>query len=323
MNKPERIEARYYGAAARSLDEARSSSSGGIASVLSRQILSEGGIVFGAAWDPFPYLKHIEVADEEALARLKGSKYVESDIKEALKLVKARLEEGRRVLFVGLPCQIAAVYGFLGGDHPNLITIDLICHGKPPAKLFAHWAKELEKKLGSPIVAYSFRNKQNCEWNAPETHLNFYCLADGRTEFVPAKKNWYSRYFLGSASFYEGCYRCPFAKVPRVADITLGDFWGGEKEERLQKFVKNGLSLVSVQSEKGARLIEATQSAAEYIEVQGEFALRANAQLTHACKRPIYRNFLFKFVYLPPFIRNLCDRVLFGSGAFIRRLLWK
>ncbi len=323
MNKMERIAARYYGAAARSRDEVRTSSSGGIATILARQILSEGGVVFGAAFDPFPSLKHIEVTDEEGLARIKGSKYVESDIREALKRVKVCLQKGRRVLFIGLPCQIAAVYGFLGGDNPNLVTIDLICHGKPPAKLFTHWVKELEKKLGGKIVEYAFRTKQNCAWNDPKTHLHFYRLLDGRTGFVLGAENWYSRYFLGNASFQEGCYRCPFAKVPRQGDITLGDFWGGEKEPRLQKFVADGLSLVSVQSVKGQCLVASTQDVAEYIEVEGDFALKANRQLTQASSRPVYRSFVFRFVYLPPFIRKICDRLLFGSGALIRSLLCK
>lgn len=57
MNRPERIEARYY----------------------------------GAAWAPFPWLLHVEVSDEEGLSRLKGSKYVESDVKGALRLVKSRI----------------------------------------------------------------------------------------------------------------------------------------------------------------------------------------------------------------------------------------
>ena len=320
MKLPERINAVYYGAAAMDIDEVRSSSSGGIASVFARGFVRDGGIVFGAAFAPFPFVKHICVEDEATILRLKGSKYVESDIKVALKEAREQLDDGKKVLFIGLPCQIAALYGILGGDRENLFTVDLICHGKSPQRLFLHWISVLEREVGGKIVDYWFRNKRGCDWNDRDTFTHYCKCADGRELKIPRKLNWYGRYFLGNSSFMEGCYRCPYAKVPRIADITLGDFWGAEKNAALAKFVKNGISLVSVQSAKGARLIESSCDIAEFVAVDVQFALTANTQLNHASKRPIYRNFIFKYVYGPDVIRKTCDTLLFGLGAVFRKM---
>lgn len=236
-----------FGGAARLESEVRTSTSGGVASVLSRRILDDGGVVVGAAFDPFPLVRHVCVEDGDGIARLKGSKYVESDIVRVLPQARECLKNGRKVLFVGLPCQVAAVYGFLGGDSEGLYTVDLVCHGKPPQKLFSHWVKTLERMLGGRISEYKFRDKKSCEWNDPDTFLNFFRMTDGRVGSVPSKKNWYGRYFLGSSSYRECCYHCQFAKLPRVGDVTLADFWGAERDERFKRFARHGLSLVTTQ----------------------------------------------------------------------------
>ena len=207
MTYPPRITATYYGAAAKQLEEVKTSSSGGIASVFARAIIRDGGCVFGAAYDTFPDVKHICVDSEDDVVRLKGSKYVESDIKNALKCAKSRLDVGKNVLFVGLPCQIAALYGILGGDRANLVTVDLICHGKPPQKLFSLWVSELEKKFGMRVVDYWFRNKFNCAWNNPGTFLHYCKLEDGRIVPVPREWNWYAAsksFFVATKIFADG-----------------------------------------------------------------------------------------------------------------------
>lgn len=310
-----------FGGAAKSEYEVRTSTSGGVASVLSRWIIESGGVVVGAAFDPFPRVRHICVGSVDGIARLKGSKYVESDITLVLPRIREYLRVGRRVLFVGLPCQVSAVYGFLGGDMKGLYTVDLICHGKPPQKLFSHWTKKLERMLGGKVSEYKFRDKQSCDWNNPDTYLNFYRLTDGRFGRVPSKMNWYSRYFLGSSSFRKCCYNCQFGKLPRVGDVTLADFWGAEHDERFNRFAKQGLSLVTTQSEKGVELVAGSNQWLDIVPCSVEFALSCNGGLNRRPYRVIYRWFLYGFVYLPDPVRKLCDLILFGGGRFVRRIL--
>lgn len=314
----------YYGGAAKDVEEAISSTSGGVANVLARQVIQDGGIVFGAAFNPFPTVEHICVDTVEGLVRLKGSKYVESDISKALPLVKAYLTAGYRVLFIGLPCHIAALYGYIGGSRKGLATVDLVCHGKPPQKLFTRWVKTLQNKVDASISDYKFRNKCDCAWNDVMTHYHSYCLTDGRRGTIALKENWYGRYFLGGVTFRKSCYRCRFARVPRVADITLADFWGGEKDPRFSCFIQTGLSLVSVQSVVGQRLLMDTCSYLNLIKVEPEFAQSCNRGLVCCTRHNFYRRIVFLFVYLPEWLRFVCDAIVFGSAGVVKRIVkWR
>ena len=112
------------------------SSSGGAFSFFARKILDEGGVVFGATMDDNLQVYHIGVESIDELHRLRGSKYVQSKIGSSYKEVRFLLQSGRRVLFVGTPCQIAGLYKFLGRRYEELLlTLDLICHGVPNLSL--------------------------------------------------------------------------------------------------------------------------------------------------------------------------------------------
>ena len=52
------------------------SSSGGVFSALAERTISEGGVVFGAAYDENLKLRHLKVNDMSMLGYLRGSKYV-------------------------------------------------------------------------------------------------------------------------------------------------------------------------------------------------------------------------------------------------------
>lgn len=204
----------------------------------------------------------------------------------------------------------------------GLYTIDLVCHGKPPQKLFSHWIKTLEGKLRGEIIEYKFRDKRCCNWNDRRTHVHAYRLKNSHEGGVPANWNWYGRYFLGSASFRPSCYQCPFAKLPRVGDVTLADFWRAEqRDERFKRFEQDGLSLVTVQSEKGQEMIDGAGEALDVEACSAEFALSCNGGLNHCSRMVVYRKFLFKFVYLPELIRAFFDKLLFGSGKLVRKFI--
>lgn len=315
------FQADYYGGCAKNIEEVKSSTSGGLASVLARTVIRSGGVVFGAAFDPFPVVRHISVEAESEVVRLKGSKYVESDISDALRQIKPILAAHRKVLFIGLPCHVAAIRSFLGGDDKNLITVDMVCHGKPPQKLFSHWVGHLEERRQSKILDYRFRVKTDCKWNDPRTNLHSCRFSDGRMERISHDENWYSRYFLGSASFRECCYHCRFAKLPRVGDITLADFWGVEKDKRFKGMIESGVSLISVNSGKGRTLVQQAESNLELFRVSNGFALKANGGLAHSSTRPIYRNFVYLFVYANGGIVGFCDRLVWFASRFARKII--
>ena len=151
-----------YAAAIKNDDEIMVAASGGIFTVLAKQVLSENGVVFGVSMENVGGKltpMHIDIQNENELYKLQGSKYVQSDIGMSYKKVKEYLMDGRNVLFSGTPCQISGLNAYLGKDYPNLLTVDVICHGVPSARLFQDYIKNQEKKLGGSIYSYKFRDK--------------------------------------------------------------------------------------------------------------------------------------------------------------------
>ena len=123
----------------------RGSSSGGIFTALATSVLYRSGVVFGACFEPPDRVCHAWVECVEDLEKLRRSKYLQSEIGQSYAEVKRFLNEGRHVLFVGSPCQVAGLYSYLGSDHPRLITTDFVCHGVPSVKLLR---VELEDRFG-------------------------------------------------------------------------------------------------------------------------------------------------------------------------------
>ena len=118
------------------------SASGGASDLAAQYILAENGVVFGCAYEEKLKVGHIEVAKEKDLCQIQSSKYVQSNLKNCYTIVKERLDEGKKVLFTGTPCQIAGLYAFIGeGNKENLYTLDLICHGVPSPLFFEKYLK--------------------------------------------------------------------------------------------------------------------------------------------------------------------------------------
>ena len=107
------------------------STSGGIATTFSINVINSGGVVYGAAYDKNCAVKHIRVTDIDGLKKLQGSKYVHSYINDTYKRVKEDLKNNREVLFIGTPCQVAGLKKFLSRDYDKLILVEIICDGVP------------------------------------------------------------------------------------------------------------------------------------------------------------------------------------------------
>ena len=141
------------------------SSSGGIFSLIANYVFSKYGVVYGAAFDDDMYLQHIRITDIEELNKLRGSKYVQSDIEDTYKQAKTDLENGALVYFTGTPCQIQGLKLFLRKHYANLLTTDLVCHGTPSYKVFANTLREIEAKKHGRIYSYLFRDKSVGGWS--------------------------------------------------------------------------------------------------------------------------------------------------------------
>lgn len=195
----------------------KSSSSGGIFSVLSMKIMSEGGVVFGASFDDSFSVVHKAVEDVSMLPTIQGSKYVQSSLITTYKDVKTRLKSGQKVLFSGTPCQVAALKCYLNKSYENLITIDVVCHGVPSNTL---WKKYLNEKSRGIVRSVSFRDKK--------TGWKSYSLTIHSKKWFSVIHNYssYMRAYIYGLSMRPSCYKCKYKGDNHCSEITLGDFWG-------------------------------------------------------------------------------------------------
>ncbi len=224
------------------------SSSGGVFTYLSEQILSDGGVVFGAAFDNDYNVQHIYIEDVNELNQLRSSKYMQSQIRDSFVQAKTFLDTGRKVLFTGTPCQIAGLKAFLHKDYPNLYTQDIICHGVPSPKVWQKYLSSVNTE-NKKIDKISFRSKRN-GWKNYGLEITY---ADDTDYFCEFKQNAYSKAFLNNLCLRPSCYKCAFKNAKPFSDITLADYWGVDiVSPHLDD--DRGLSAVMVNSKKGEEL---------------------------------------------------------------------
>lgn len=233
-------------------DEIRAvSSSGGIFSLVAEQVLEEGGAVCGAVFDDEFHLFQKVIYSREELPKLRGSKYIQSNTGHTFQEIKKVLDDGKPALYVGSPCLVAGLRGYLGKEYQQLFTIDLLCHGGPSPVSFRKYLQEVH---GKKEVAYvGFRDKDHFEWQINATGMTVK-YKDGSSYRRAKSEDLYYRAFTPSLMVRPQCQVCNYAKLPRLGDFTLGDFWGVEKyDSRLTD--GKGTSIISVNSDKGAAML--------------------------------------------------------------------
>ena len=201
------------------------------------------------------------------------------------------MDAGLPVLFSGTPCQVAGLIHYLG-DHPeNLFTIDLICHGVPSPALFASHFLLRQSKLGAPIKKINFRTKEK-GWGG---FLNFYVKieADRQAALTYAPLDAYYALFLANLSLRPVCYRCKFASTHRPGDITLGDFWGVQKEHP-ELFDGRGTSLVLANTKLGEQALKKVMHKLRLKQLAKIHPLPPN--LVHPTPKPALRDALMKSI---------------------------
>ena len=228
------------------------SSSGGVFPAIASKVISEGGIVYGAALNPDMTVGHVDTDSVDSLKRIFGSKYVQSDLYSVFEEVRDLLEEGRKVLFSGTPCQIAGLKSYLRGTEDGLFTVDVACHGVPSPGLWENYVKALEVRYKGKLTHVDFRNKSK-SWR----HFDFKVdVDDGNSFSVPYIKDPYMALFIQNMSLRPSCYTCPAKDGKSGSDITLADFWG-VVDVMPEIDDDRGVSLVHVNTEKGMELLEA------------------------------------------------------------------
>lgn len=256
------------------------SSSGGVAYGLSRHVLNQGGIVYGAAYDDENRVSHIRVDRVEDLHRLQGSKYVQSNIQGIYPAVKQDLEHGKEVLFSGTGCQVGGLLAYLGKDYTNLITIDVICHGTPSPMLWERYLKEEVNRYAPCRINMRDKTKG---WANP-----CYTLYRGRKTLKQDMMNRssYLRLFLWNYGLREACFECSFKTRCHCSDLTLGDCWGMEGLVKTKNDDGMGMSMVFVNSKKGQGLLEKCEKDFWKEDINSDEATKTNPMLIRSFPPP-------------------------------------
>ena len=248
-------------------DEIRAkSASGGVFTVLAEYAFQNDGYVCGAEFsDDFRSVKHAMIDKHGNLDKLRRSKYMQSENGDIYKQIKDKLENGKFVLFVGTPCQCAAVKSYLRKPYDNLILVDLICHGTPSSYVWNKFLDEIAPN--KEIKDVNFRYKGLIGWSST-THIEFKDGTEYTQRFANCK---FEQAFSKNLVSRKSCGTCQFARTPRQGDITMGDFWGVEKSLDDRK----GTSVLLVNTEKGKMVFDKINQQNQFITVKDVSFYRA------------------------------------------------
>lgn len=279
--------------------------SGGMFGTLAEDVLSRGGAVFGAVWDD-DFSAHHEMAEtEEDLVPLRKSKYVQSDTRDTFRQAGEELCHGREVLYAGTPCQVAGLRAYLaerGIDRENLLAADIVCHGVASPKAMREY---LDDAYGGwqGVKEISFRNKEEHGWGASETVV----MRDGTVE--SSKASPYMDAFNPCLLMGKACETCPFSRLPRQGDLTIGDFWGiGDVRPDLDDGM--GTSVVIVNNEAGQKALDRIRGRLRFDEVLPlSEATRINQTILHPYPNHPGRKHFYSMLGRIPF-RDLVSRAV-------------
>ena len=259
------------------------SSSGGVFSVLAKEILSDGGYVCGAIYDEDFKVKHIVTNDFNDVLKMRGSKYVQSDMGDCYQKIADILKDDKQVLFTGCPCQVSGLYSYLDYKPDNLLTMSFVCAGVPSPKIFKQNLQNISKKF-CDISKIDFRDKSKFGWD-----VGLYVEFNDKTNYIEHTDN--SRYLEGFHSgiiLRESCHSCKF-KEDIYSDITVGDFWGINNIINFDDGL--GTSYVSINTSKGKNIFsDLFLNFSKMAKIPKIYAVDYNPRIKSSHPRPVYKD---------------------------------
>lgn len=233
-----------YGVKHKSSKVVENSRSGGIFTALSDEILAEGGVVYGCAFDENYQAVHMRATTIDDRNKFRGSKYTQSRTDGIFALVKEDLINGKKVLFSGTSCQVAALKKYLKDINTDaLLLVDIVCHGVPSPLVWSDYLNYMAKKYKGKITSVDFRNKKDFGWSEHVESI----WVNGKQH----NSRVFTTLFYAHNILRPSCYVCPYKNTIHPGDITIADFWGFQKAVPDFKDDK-GVSLVLINNQKGS-----------------------------------------------------------------------
>lgn len=273
--------------AAWSLDdeERRTSASGGVAAEMYKLAVENGFKIIGAVQQDDFSVKHEIAASKDAIVQFKNSKYVFSSAYDVFPIVKEAVRNKQKVMFIGLPCQVAAMRK-LFGNADELLLVEVVCHGTTPVSYLRQHIDMLNRKTGNVTKQMSFRD--------PYTYTYTFTLYNTDNQLFYAKRtkdgDTYQFGYHRAVSYRENCYHCRFAKPERNADITIADYHGlGLVKPAVYDAKK--VSLILINNEKGRDFVDSLIAEQRIFAEERplEEPFKGEAQLRHPSLKSKYR----------------------------------
>lgn len=262
------------------------SQSGGAFTAFAQVILENKGVVYGVALEEDNIARYVRITSEDELYRLKGSKYVQAYTGLIFSSVQKDINSGKKVLFSGTACHIAGLLHFIPEkEQKNLYTCDLVCHGVPSPKVFRDYINYMEGIHNTKISRFNFRDKEK-GW---QSHVESFCIESDKKVYSRI----YAELFGSTLMFRESCFCCRYASFERIADLTVGDFWGIENAYSEYEKDSKGYSLIMVNSSKGKEIFRNAKTHLFYFETDRKSCEQLN--LLRPTERPEGVNQFWKY----------------------------
>ena len=230
----------------------RESTSGGAFSAIAQIFCDKNYVIYGATGNGID-VYHTSIDKVDNLHILRKSKYLQSNINDSYVRAKKDLNNNKKVLFAGTPCQIAALKKYLNRDYVNLLTVEVICEGVPSPLYINKYLAHLNDKFNDKAIAVDYRNKDKRKWDFQIMKISF---NQKKPYYLDRWFNPFWNLWLNHLMSRPSCYKCQYAKKERVADITLGDLWGVHIYCKDLYAKNSGSSLIVVNSQKGLKIVE-------------------------------------------------------------------
>ncbi|MBP5724430.1 MAG: Coenzyme F420 hydrogenase/dehydrogenase, beta subunit C-terminal domain [Bacteroidales bacterium] len=287
---------KFYAGQLKCKEDLNEVSSGGAFWAFAQYVLSIDGVVFGAIQENVDNIYHIRATNIDEAQRIRRSKYFQSATNYTFRQAKEDLQNNKIVLYSGTGCQIAGLLSFLNKEYDNLYTCEVVCHGVPSRKVWKKYREEKEKIVNKKIVELVFRDKSN-GWSNNQYKITY---DDGSIEYEKSTQQLFHAGYLQGLFYRPSCGCCRFASLPRVADITLADYWQYKGRFRTQDN-DLGVSLISINTSKGAKLLSNVSDYLDYEPTAKVLALSSCRHLdnhpTENPKRKLFFKDFFKYGY--------------------------
>ena len=323
-------------------------SSGGMFETLAEPIISSGGLVFGCRFDENLQLKYFSASNMEDVRRLCKSKYIQGDLGDAFIQIENALDDGKKVLFCGTPCYVAALKNFLKGKNlSNLFLVDFFCHGVPSQSFFNKCRNYVEKKKHVEIESYEFRVKKKYVYTLHNYHISYRksLREEGKVDRIHTKDKTrvyvFDPFYLAFQKYLtlrESCYLCKYGNGNHQADVTIGDFHEiNDYVPRRQADKLSGVSTVIINNEKGENLFNqirnniwlhsfaekqlmndrqiwqgATKKPSSYDAFWKDYSSIPFSRLVHKWLNPRHEWYKVVYYHLPRPFRTVLKRIVIG-----------